>query len=102
MDQAPPIVDRPKLYGFIMARNLQWRDCEAPLGRSHEYIRRVCLPFADPKRIVPPAPFRKRAQDWTAGEITPPDFDPPGSTNGLTGGQDFADVSADPAGRDVQ
>ena len=75
--KAPPPIKRPKLAQWLWERGLVFRDVEADLGRSYEYIRQVCLPFSDPARKQPDDAFIERAESFTAGEVTRKDFDPP-------------------------
>ena len=76
--QTPPDpITRPKLALYLWERNLRFRDVEAPLGRSYEYIRLTCLPFNDPKRREPDEEFVGRVQAWTQGAVTAADFQPP-------------------------
>lgn len=75
MEAPPDPILRPKLAHFMWARGLRLKDLEAPTGRSHEYIRRVCLPFSDPARTVPDDEFIGRVEAYTAGEVSKADFE---------------------------
>jgi len=72
----PSIVPRPKLAVWMYVRGLKPKDGAAPLGVKGEQVRRYCLPFDDPMRVVPPPKVMPRIVAWTAGEITANDFHP--------------------------
>lgn len=72
-----PIVVRPKLAFWIWQRALAWREAGGLIGRSHEAVRRYCLPFNHPERSRPDDETRRRI-DWiTLGEVPPASFDEP-------------------------
>jgi hypothetical protein len=75
-EETPQPVERPKLAAWMFDRNLKARHAAPTLGCGAEQVRRYCLPFGDPKRVIPPAPVMERIVDWTRGEVTAPDFYP--------------------------
>jgi len=77
LDTPPSPIKRPKLALFLWERGLRFRDVEAPLGRSYEHIRQVCLPFSDPGRKMPDEALLARIEAFTHGQVTKGDFDPP-------------------------
>ena len=79
LDTPPSPIKRPKLALFRWERGLRFRDVEAPLGRSYEHIRQVCLPFGDPARKSPDEALLGKIEAFTQGEVTREDFVPPNS-----------------------
>lgn len=74
IEQPPRIIPRPKLALWMFLRGLKLRDATQPLGVQAEQVRRYCLPFGDPLRVVPPAAVMTKIVQWTAGEVGPADF----------------------------
>lgn len=74
---APDPERRPKLWRYYRARGLSGAQVGAVFGKSREWVRQVCRPFDDDKRVVPSPADVERAFDWSAGEITPADWYPP-------------------------
>lgn len=79
MEQLPPPRSRPAFAQFLWDRGISHRDAAAALDRSHEYVRRICLPFDDPNRRVPDDETLERIGEYTRGEITKRDFEEPRS-----------------------
>lgn len=73
---APSIVPRPRLALWMYVRGLRPKDGAEPLGVKGEQVRRYCLPFSDPMRVVPPPKVMPRIVAWTDGEVTANDFHP--------------------------
>lgn len=71
---APDIVRKPKLALFIFERDLTLHAVGEAIGCSHEHVRRLCLPFGDPRRRVPDDALMKEIVRWTNGQIGPADF----------------------------
>ena len=76
MNQAPPI-SRPRLAAFLALRGIELRQAGQAIGCSGEKVRLMCLPFGHPRRQAPGPKLIDRIVEWTAGEITLADFDPP-------------------------
>lgn len=92
---APPIVERPALALWLFQRGLKHKDAAEPLGVGVEQVRRYCLPFDEPMRVVPPMPVMRRIVAWTKGEIGPGDFYP----QQLRGGAANDEAASDAGGR---
>lgn len=75
MEPAPDPIHRPKLALFLWERDLRLKDAGEALKRSHEYVRRVCLPFDDPARTIPDDEFLARVEAYTGGLVTKADFE---------------------------
>lgn len=77
-NQTPPVAaKRPKLWRYYRDRSLTAQQVGDAFGRTREWVRRVTLPFDDPRRQVPSPEDIARAFEWSAGEITPSDWYPP-------------------------
>jgi hypothetical protein len=76
VEAAPDPILRPKLALFLWERDLRLKAAGQALGRSHEYVRLVCLPFSDPQRTIPDDEFISRVEAFTKGAITRADFEP--------------------------
>jgi hypothetical protein len=74
VEPAPDPIQRPKLALFLWERDLGLKEAGQALGRSHEYVRRVCLPFNDPRRTFPDDEFLARVEAFTEGAVTQADF----------------------------
>lgn len=74
---APQPVARPALYRYYRERGLSLAEVGAVFGKSAEWVRLACLPFDDPRRLVPSAEDVALAHRWTGGEIGPADWYPP-------------------------
>lgn len=70
----PPIIQRPKLALWMHLRGLKNKEVAPVLGVGAEQVRRYCLPFGDPVRVVPPQEVMGRIVGWTGGELEPNDF----------------------------
>lgn len=68
---------RPKLHNFLTQRDLDHFQGAALLGCSGEYVRRMCLPFDDPRRSVPSKTLRRQFSERTAGAVGEGDWDRP-------------------------
>lgn len=74
-EQTPPSASRrPKLWRYYRDRSLTAQQVGDAFGRTREWVRRVTLPFDDPRRQVPSPDDIARAFDWSGGEITPADW----------------------------
>lgn len=73
-NRAPAPLERPKLARFLWERDICFRSAAEALGRSREWVRRVCLPFDDPRRLVPVEVDIERIVAWTRGEVSAGDF----------------------------
>ena len=71
---APEPRPRPKFAYWLYDRRLTNRAVAPGLGCSHETVRLICLPFADPDRRVPRATLLASIVALTDGEITERDF----------------------------
>lgn len=76
----PPAKKRPAFAQFLWDRGVSLRAAAGALDRSHEYVRRICLPFGDPQRTIPDEAALERIAVYTGGEITEKDFAEPAST----------------------
>lgn len=65
----PDLQPRPKFAGFLFDRDMTFRDAAKVLPCSHEQIRRICLPIADPDRQLPSDKLREAIASWTRGQI---------------------------------
>jgi len=69
--------NRPKLWRYYRERNLSVVTVARAFGRSREWVRKVTLPFDDPKRVTPSVKDVERGFVWSAGELRPEDWYPP-------------------------
>lgn len=76
MEAPPPIIPRPALALWLWLRGLALKEGGLLFGCSHEQVRAICLPFADPLRRVPNTELVERIVAATQGEIRPADFYP--------------------------
>lgn len=69
-------IPRPKLATWLFERGLTPKTpiVGERLGVSYESVRRYCLPFDAPGRVVPPRDVLERIVAWTEGEVTVEDF----------------------------
>ena len=74
---APKPAARPKLWRYYRERGLTSVEVGRVFGRSREWVRQVCLPFDDAKRVIPNEADIRTAYNWSSGEITPADWYPP-------------------------
>lgn len=77
LEQLPPPRQKPAFALFLWDRGISLRDAATALDRSHEYVRRICLPFGDPNRRLPDEAVLERIAKYTGGEITKADFEEP-------------------------
>lgn len=75
---------RPAMARWLWERKISFRKAGRAIGRSHEWMRRVCLPFDDPLRIEPDAESAILIERYTAGAITPPTFAAESATCGAS------------------
>ncbi len=73
----PQPLSRPKFAQFLWSRDLDFVQAGRALGRTKEWVRRICLPFDDPRRRIPSSEDMRLIFDWSQGEISPADFYPP-------------------------
>lgn len=83
METLPEPRQRPAFAQFLWDRGVSHRVAAAAIERSHEYVRRICLPFGDPKRTVPDQETMRRIEAYTCGAITEKDFAEPELTEAL-------------------
>ena len=72
-----PEPPRPKLHAFLTGQGWDHYQGAALIGCSGEYVRRMCLPFGDPRRCNPSGRMRRRIAEKTAGVIGEGDWDGP-------------------------
>lgn len=77
VDAVPEPIGRPPLALFLWERGIQYRPAGLAIGKSHEYVRLICLPFDDPRRIRPDAETAATIETWSGGAVPPASFDPP-------------------------
>lgn len=70
--RAPPA--RPALHAFMLDRGISCRRFGKAIGRSHEYVRRLCLPFGDDDRKVPDAETAALIELETRGVVPAASF----------------------------
>ncbi len=68
---------RPLFARFLWERNIQYRPAAKAIGKSHEYVRLICLPFEDNRRITPDPATAERIRAWTQGAVPPESFNAP-------------------------
>jgi hypothetical protein len=71
---APSVIPRPKLAIWMFLRGLSPKDGATALGVGPETVRRYCLPFGAPLRVVPRDPVMSKIVAWTDGSVEPGDF----------------------------
>lgn len=79
---------KPLLAWFLWAHQIKLRPAAAAIGDvSHEQVRLFCLPFDDPKRVVPDGETARRIAAWTKNVVAPWMFDdtPGARAIGLSG-----------------
>jgi hypothetical protein len=67
---------RPKLDRWLRDRALDDRAAGSLFGCSHEYVRRMRLPFDDARRAVPGKTIMSRIIAATEGDVVANDFFP--------------------------
>lgn len=77
VEGVPEPIGRPALALFLWERGVQFRPAGKAIGKSHEYVRLICLPFGDPRRLIPDAETAEKIREWTGGAVAPDSFDPP-------------------------
>jgi len=75
LEQPPPPRQKPAFAQFLWDRRVSYREASKALKRSHEYVRRICLPFGDPNRRVPDDEVLARIATYTGGSISKLDFE---------------------------
>lgn len=65
---------RPELDGWLRDYRRSFRKFGAEIGRSHEYVRRLCLPFGDPQRTLPDEHTAGLIAQATDGQVPPESF----------------------------
>lgn len=73
----PAAVPKPPLARWLFDRNMSIRAAARLFDTSHETLRRVVLPLADPGARVPYPALMRRIIELTNGEIRPGDWYPP-------------------------
>jgi hypothetical protein len=68
---------RPALDGWLRLHRRDFAWAAERLNCSREYVRRMCLPFADPARAEPSGPMIRAVVRMTAGAVRPEDWHPP-------------------------
>lgn len=68
---------RPELDAWLRSERVSFRRFGSQIGRSHEYVRRLCLPFGDAGRTVPDEHTAGLIFQATGREIAPPSFTDP-------------------------
>lgn len=74
--EPPKIISRPKLALWLWLRGLTNADAAAVAGVGREQVRRYCLAFSDPMRVVPPTDVIAAFYEWTGGDVTAADYYP--------------------------
>ena len=70
----PDPLPRPAFARFLWERDIDLARAAEAIDCSAEHVRRICLPFSDPKRKVPAPDLMARIVRWTNGQILPADF----------------------------
>jgi hypothetical protein len=68
---------RPGFDGWLRLHRRDYTWAAEKLGCSREYVRRMCLPFADAARAEPSGPMVRQVLRLTAGAVRPEDWHPP-------------------------
>lgn len=68
-DLTPEPQPRPLFAHWLYERRLKPRDVCKALGCSHEQVRRVCLPYADPDHRRASEKLRQKIAVFTKGEV---------------------------------
>lgn len=72
----PPVI-RPPFWRGLMERGWGYREAGAALGCSGEFVRLICLPFSDRRRVKPGKDIAERILTFSEGEIPPESFEAP-------------------------
>lgn len=70
-------IRRPPLWRGLVERGIEFRQAGSVLGCSGEFVRLICLPYSDRRRVRPGPEIAQRIEAWTGGEIVPASFDAP-------------------------
>lgn len=83
---------RPLLRWYMFSHELTLRATAGQIGVSHEQVRLMCLPFGDPRRVIPDAETARRIALWSGGVVAPWTFDdtPGAQAIGLSGAPGLA------------
>lgn len=77
--EPPAVLDRPPFAFWLWERGINHREAGDVLGKSREWVRSICLPWSDPKRVTPRLAEAMEIEDWTRGAIPCRSWVPPQS-----------------------